>query len=189
MEQRSASLQQRAGDGGEEVGVFVRVDVGDVDAGALELLYLGEGFALDVVFADLAAKERLDEVDEGGTKGLAVGAEEGGDALGRRDGDAVGEDDVAADAEGRVGVGDGDGVVEGRAGGHEGGGGEGAGLVKLGDGAVDAGSEAEVVRVDDESGSHRDLPRPCLSAECATACLPNRVSCRYFRTVVERPKR
>ncbi len=61
---------------------------------------------------------------------------------------------MAAYAERGVGVGDGDGVVEGRAGGHESGGGEGAGLVKLGDGAVDAGSEAEVVGVDDESGRH-----------------------------------
>ena len=59
---------------------------------------------------------------------------------------------MAAYAEGGVGVGDGDGVVEGGAGGHEGGGGEGAGLVELGDGAVDAGGEAEVVRVDDEAG-------------------------------------
>ena len=56
--------EQRAGDGGEEVRVFVGVDVGDVDAGALEFLDLGEGFALDVIFADAAAEERLDEVAE-----------------------------------------------------------------------------------------------------------------------------
>ena len=42
-------------------------------------------------------------------------------------GDCVDEDDVAADAEGGVGVGDGDGVVECGAGGHEGRGGKGAG--------------------------------------------------------------
>ncbi len=29
-------VEERAGDGGEDVGVLVRVDVGDVDAGALE---------------------------------------------------------------------------------------------------------------------------------------------------------
>ena len=73
---------------------------------------------------------------------------------GWRDGGAVGEDDVAADAEGGVGVGDGDGVVEGGAVGHEGGGGEGAGGVELGDGAVDAAGEAEVVRVEDEASGH-----------------------------------
>ena len=80
--ERSARCEERAGDGREEVGVFVGVEVGDVDAGALEFLDLGEGFALDVLFADVAAKEGLEEVDEGGTEGLAVGAEEGGD--GRR---------------------------------------------------------------------------------------------------------
>ncbi len=151
--------QQRAGDGREEVGVFVGVEVGDADAGALQLLDLGEGFALDLVFADRAAEERLDEVEQRGAEGFAVGAKEGGDAFGRRDGGAVGEDDVAADAEGGVGAGDGDGVVEGWAGGHESGGGEGAGLMELGDGAIDARGEAEVVCVDDEAGRHGRFDR------------------------------
>src|SRR5271154_5060541 len=48
------NLQQRPRYGREQVCVFVRVDVGDVDASVLELLYLGEDLALDVVFADLA---------------------------------------------------------------------------------------------------------------------------------------
>ena len=166
MEQRSASVKERTGYGGEEVRVFVGVEVGDGDAGALELLHLGEGLALDVVFADGAAQERLNEVDERGAKALAIGAEERGDAVGRRDGDAVGKDDVAAYAEGGIGVGDGDGVVEGWAGGHQGGGGEGAGLMELGDGAVDAGGEAEVVRVDDEAGRHRFFTgRSCFTAK------------------------
>lgn len=59
---------------------------------------------------------------------------------------------MAAYAECRVRAGDGDGVFKRRARGHEGCGGEGVGLVKLGDGAVDARGEAEVVCVDDEAG-------------------------------------
>jgi len=110
--------EEWAGDGREEVGVFVGVEVGDGDTGALELLDLGEGFALDVFFVDLAAQECLDEVEERGAEGFAVGAEEGGDGVGRGGGDAVGQDDVAAHAEGGVGVGGGDGVVKCRAGGH-----------------------------------------------------------------------
>ena len=70
------------------------------------------------------------------------------------DGDAVGEDDVATDAEVGTGEGEVDGLLEGGACGHEGGGGDGAGVVKLGDGPVDAGGEAEVVCVDDEAGGH-----------------------------------
>src|SRR5258708_1040368 len=64
--------------------------------------------------------EGLGEVDDGGGEGLAVGSDEGGDALRMGYGDRVDEGDVAADAEGWVGEGDGDGVVECRAGGHEG---------------------------------------------------------------------
>jgi hypothetical protein len=42
-------VEQGAGDGGEEVCVFVGVDVGDGDADVLELVDLGSGFAGDVV--------------------------------------------------------------------------------------------------------------------------------------------
>lgn len=40
-------FEERAGDRGEEVGVLVGVEVGDLDSGALELLDLGESFAGD----------------------------------------------------------------------------------------------------------------------------------------------
>lgn len=66
----------------------------------------------------------------------------------------VHEHDVAADAEGGQVLGDAHGVVEGRAGGHHGGRGQGAGRVEVGDGAIDALGKAEVVRVDDEAGGH-----------------------------------
>jgi len=122
-------VEERAGDGGEDVSVFVCVDVGDVYAGALEFLDLGEGFALDVVLVDVAAEESLGEVNDAGAEGFAVASEEGGDALGVGYGDCVDEGDVAADAEAGVGVGDGDGVVECGAGGHEGCRGEGSCLM------------------------------------------------------------
>ena len=61
---------------------------------------------------------------------------------------------MAAEAEVRIGSSDGDGIVKGGTAGHDGCGGEGAGLVELGDGAVDAWGEAEVVSVDDETGGH-----------------------------------
>jgi hypothetical protein len=47
--------EKGAGDGREEVGMFVGVDMGDVYAGALELLNLGDGFAFDIAFTDGAA--------------------------------------------------------------------------------------------------------------------------------------
>ena len=68
---------------------------------------------------------------------------------------------MAATAEGGVGAGDGDGVVEGWAGGHEGGGGEDSGGVEFADGAVDGRGEAEVVGVEDEAGGHRWVDCSC----------------------------
>ncbi len=147
-------MEQGAGDGGEEVGVFVGVEVGDVDAGALELLHLGEAFADDVVGVDRAAEQGLEEVEQGRAEGLAVGAEQRGDGFRVRDGYAIGEDDVAADAKRGMGVGDLDRVSKCGTGGHEGGGSEDAGQVQFADRAVDAGREAEIVGVEDEAGGH-----------------------------------
>ncbi len=136
------------------MGVLVAVDVGDVQAGALQVLDLGLGFAGNVSLVDGAADERLEEVEIGRAEGLAVGAEQGGDGFGVRDGNAVDEDEVTADAQRRIAAGDCDSVGEGLAGGHEGCGGERAGLVKLFDRAIDAVGEAEVVSVDDEANRH-----------------------------------
>jgi hypothetical protein len=55
--------QERTGDGGEEMSVFVGVDVGDVYAGALEFLNLSECFVLYLGFADFAAQESLNKVN------------------------------------------------------------------------------------------------------------------------------
>ena len=155
MPARLGYSEQWASDAGEDVGVLVGVDVGEGDALLLDALDLGEGFARDVGCGDFADEDGEEEVGEGRAEGFAVGAEEGGDGFGRRERDAVGEDDVAADAERGLRVGDADGVVKGRAVGHEGGGGESAGGVQFGDGAIDAGGEAEVVGVEDEARGHR----------------------------------
>ena len=143
-----------AEDAGKEVGVFVGVGVGEGDAGGLEAADLGDGFAGDVVGVDLAADGGEGEAGERGAEVLPVGSEEGGDGGGGGGGCTVGEDDVAADAERGVLPGDVDGIGKGRAGGHEGGGGEDAGLMELGDGAVDAGREAEVVGIEDQRDAH-----------------------------------
>lgn len=66
--------EERSSYGREEVGVFVGIDMGDADSGALEFGDLGGGFAFDIFFADGAAKEGLDEIDEGWSEGFAVGA-------------------------------------------------------------------------------------------------------------------
>ncbi len=126
-----------AEDGGEEVGVFVGVEVGGLEAGGEDFFRLEAELGEDVPLA-------------GGE-----GAEEGGDIGGERAaglGEAGALDDleVDADVEGGVGVGELDGVVEAGAGGHEGGGGEDAVEVGFEDAGVDFGGEAEVVGIDEE---------------------------------------
>jgi hypothetical protein len=76
--------------------VFVGVDVSDADSGLLEFLNLSESLAFDLLLADFAAQECLEEVDERGTKGFAIGAEECGDGFRWGDGNAIGEEDVTA---------------------------------------------------------------------------------------------
>ncbi len=119
----------------------------------LEVKNLGGGFADELGWIDGAAEEGGDEAGERGSEALAVGAE-GGDGARGGDGGSVDEDEVAADAKRGVLAGEGGGFFEGGACGHEGGGGEAAGLIELDDGAVDAGGETEVVGVEDETCGH-----------------------------------
>lgn len=83
-------MKERTGYSGEEVGVFVCVEVSDIDSGALQLLYLGKGFAFDVILANVASQQRLYEVHEAGSESLAVGAQKRWYAVRVRDGDAIG---------------------------------------------------------------------------------------------------
>ena len=96
---------------------------------------------------------------QSGAEGPAVGAEQGRDGVRWGDGNAIGEHDVATDAEAVMGAGDADGIVERRTAGHERGGGEYPGLVQFGDGAIDAGGEAKVVSVEDEACGHGEWSR------------------------------
>ena len=149
----------------EQVGVLVCVDVRELEAGPLQLLDLCERFALDVVLTNGAAKNAEREVAERVAEGAAVRAEQCRDGGGIRDRSSVDEDDVTADAEGGTCEGECDGVVESRAVGHQGCGGDRAGVVQLGDGAVNAGRETEVVRIDNEPSCHRDEMRTEKAAD------------------------
>jgi hypothetical protein len=55
-------LQDRAGHAREEMGMFVGVEMSNGNASVLQFFNLGGSFALDLLFADLPAKERLDEI-------------------------------------------------------------------------------------------------------------------------------
>jgi hypothetical protein len=139
---------------GEDVGVFVGVEVGDVDAGCWSLLDLGEGFAGDVGFADLAAQGGAEKSPDewGGSfcrRGRGVwgwfrGGESGVPSV-RTTWQPTPSEGLAwamATASSKAGP-LAMRVAEVR-----------RRRVELGDGAVDAAGEAEVVCVDDEAGGH-----------------------------------
>ena len=149
------SLQQGAADEWEEVCVFVRVEMGDGDARAMELLNLGEGLPDEIFGTDTPEESGLREGQQRSTKAPAIRAEEGGDGVRGRDRRSVDESDVAADAQTGQGARPEDGVFQGGARRHEGRRGEGSGVEEGDDGAVDAGCQAEVVRVEDETRRHR----------------------------------
>ena len=138
----------------EKMRVLVCVDVGEFEAGASELLNLCECLALDLVLADGAAQDAEREVAERVAEGAVVGTEKSGDGFGGRDWCAIDEDDVAADPEGWACSSESDGVFERRSVGHQGGRRDGASVMQLGDGAIDAARETEVVCIDDESNWH-----------------------------------
>ena len=167
-----------AEDAGKQMGVFVGVGVGEKEAGRLETTDLGDGLAGDVVGVDVAAKDIKGEAGEGGAEKLALWSDKGRNGAGVGGGDAVGKDDVAADAKARVATRDGNGIVESGARGHEGGGGEHAGPVELFDGAVDAGSQAEVIGVDDETRGHGDKDTGDDARWCVAGDLEARATCR-----------
>jgi len=73
----AGSGEQGSQDSGEEVGVLVRVDVGDAEAGGLQAADLGSGLGDNFRCANTEGEEVGDEAGERGPEGLAVGAERG----------------------------------------------------------------------------------------------------------------
>ena len=98
-------------------------------------------------------------IAEGAAALIFSRTEQRGDGGGIAHGRSIDEHDVAADAEGGPRKGEGYCVVERGAGGHKCRRGDGAGVMQLGYGAVHAGRETEVVRIDDEASCHRDEMR------------------------------
>ena len=147
-------MKHWSGDCGEEVGVLVRVDVGDVDTSTLKLLDLRLGLASYLFEVKCAAKGGLGKIEEGGSEGLAVRTEQGRDRLGVRDGNAIGKDEVAAYSKSGVAVSDSYCVFKGSTARHEGCRGDHTREVQLFYGAIDAARKAEVIGVDDKTGSH-----------------------------------
>lgn len=147
--------EHRAQNAGEHVQVLVGVNVRETNSETLQQGYLCSGFGFDVCTANARCEEALQEAAQSGIKAAGDAIDEGRDGASIRDGRAVDEDDMAAYAECRHGEGHFDGFFSGGSLCHERSAGEHFSGVKLEDGAIDPGSEPEVVRIHDKSG-HED---------------------------------
>lgn len=126
-----------AANGREEMGVFVGVSVGGRNAGGLDFVGLGGEFAIEIQFA--------------GVDGADEGREIGWKWFLGKEGMAADEDEMHANVEGGVGEGELNGVIEGIAIGHKGGGGEDALGVGIDNAGVHIAGESEVIGVDDQA--------------------------------------
>ena len=147
-------MQQRPGDPGKQVRVLVCIKMRDVNARPLQLLHLRHGLPLDIILADIASQQRLHKVQQVGPERLPIAAQQRRNVVRMRDRNAVGQHNMATDAQPRVSLGNGNGIVKRRPCSHQRSRGQYSGLMQLTNGAIDASSKAKVVRIDDEAGSH-----------------------------------
>ena len=130
------------------MGVLVGVEMGEREAGGLELRHLRRRFGSDFGGGKAVAQGGTRKAHEPRPESRAVG--ERRNLSWRGHGYKLDQINMTADRKLRQGAGKGNGFVQLSAHGHHAGGGDNAALVRLGDGAVDARGKAEVVGVDDE---------------------------------------
>ena len=150
-------VEQGPGDLGQDVDMLMRVDVGDVDSGALQILDLRGGLTGDVLFTNLSPQSGEEELHQRRTEGLSIGAEQGRYALRMGERCAIRQYDVATNSECGMGAGDGGGIFKGWACRHESRGRKSAGKMELRNGTVDATRETEIICIGNEA-MHR-VPR------------------------------
>jgi len=124
--------EERPQDSGKKVGVLVRVDVRDAEAGVSDAADLGRGFRSDFFRPDAESEEVAHEGSEGRPE-FAIAADQRRDLFRGKNRRSVHEENMTADFKCGVGLGGGDGVFEEGPRSHERGGGERVGLMELGD--------------------------------------------------------
>ena len=134
--------------------MLVGVEVGHGDAGTLELPDLRECLRANIVGPEATQHGGGGKGGEGRAKACVIAAKQRGNGLRERDRHAVGEDDVAADAERGISAHDGNGIGERGPIRHEGCRAEDARTMQLFNGAIDSWSEPKVVRIDNQSSGH-----------------------------------
>ena len=141
--------------------VLMTVEMSRADTGGEHALDLRVAFAFDCVERDAASNHAEVERFRVAEK-FAGGSDERAEASGIGKRAAFGEVQMNADGERGVGVRGGDGLVERSGVGQQAGAGDDAGAMGFDDGAIDAGSHAEIVGVDDELFHESRFPQRCL---------------------------
>jgi hypothetical protein len=136
----------------ESVNVFVGIDVSKAQAARLKETDLSGYFCFDFCGVDATGEEAVNERRHFDSEMSGGGFDKRWDLLGRENWRAADQNNMTADAEGRRGQRYMDRVLGCGGTNHQRRAGNDTGPVKLDNGAIDAGGEAEVVSVDDETG-------------------------------------
>lgn len=130
------------------MGVLVGVEMGEREAGGLELRHLRGRFGGNFSGGEAVAQGGTRKAHEPRPECRVFGERRNLPGCGH--GCELNQINMTADRKLRQSAGEGNGFVQLSARGHHAGGGDNAVLVRLDDGAVDARGKAEVVGVDDE---------------------------------------
>jgi hypothetical protein len=153
-----AGLSRRAQHGlehrREHVRVLVSVDMSEPQAGVLEQGDLGSSLGFNFSGTDAAGEEAGAKSGQGDGEAAGLFLDKGRNVLGREDGPAVDEHNMAADAQCWRGVRQANRLVSRAGTRHQRGAGEYAGVVQFDDGPVHPGGQPEVVGINNEA-AHR----------------------------------
>lgn len=135
----------------EHVGVLVGVEMRGVNGRGTQALDLGAGFGFDLGGPDAATEQTGQKSAKSGVEASRGRIDERRDLGGGQSRFTIDEHNMAADTERAGAAGNVEGFLSGEGTGHQGGAGQHAALVELGNRSIDAGGEAEVVCIHNQT--------------------------------------
>src|ERR1700677_1006832 len=120
------------------MSMFMRVEMSNVDTGALKFLHLSKRLAFDLLFANPTQKQRPNKVNQRWSEVLAIHTHQRWNTPRIRDRNTIGQNNMATYAKLRIRMRNSNGIVESRASGHQRGRRKRIGVMQLCNGPVDA---------------------------------------------------
>ena len=170
--------------------VLVRVDVRESDAFGLEQRNLSGGLGFDLGRPDAPCKQPLQKRSQRGLKAACPCINKRGNLSGRQHGIAIHQNHVAAHPQRWRRTGHLDSLLSRRRPCHQGGAGQRSRSMQLQNGAVDPGSQPEVIRVDNEAAHRLSVStQPAPSGSNGTNLAVSRRAAMISEGVIALPPR